>query len=660
MHFVDWLLMILPMLVIFGVALHTRRYVRGVADFMAGGRAAGRYLLCTARSEQGAGAVMFVGLFEVFARAGFTTSWWQQITMPVGLVISITGFVYYRYRQTRAMTLAQFFEMRYSRRFRVFTGALGFLAGVCNFGIIPCIGARFFVNFLELPQTIHFFYVDVPTFLPLMACFLTASTLLTVSGGQVTILAINCLEGMFSQIGYVIVAVALLLTFGWVRLHHVLLAQPPGHSLVNPFDSFSTKDFNLWWVLMGLFLNSVYGAMAWQNNHAFNASGATPHDARMGGVLTTWKNFGLLLMVTLMGACVVTYLQHPDYVVGAAVVQTAVGHIADPKIGAQMRMPIALAHLLPVGIKGLVCAIILMGVISGDGIHLHSWSSIFVQDVVLPLRKRPLSVEGHLRLLRAGIVGVAVFAFCFGALFRQTEYVLMWFQVTTAIFVGGAGSAIIGGLYWKKGTTAGAWIGLLVGSTLCISGILARQWNPDFPLNGTQISFYAALLSIAAYVFVSLLTCRVPHNMDRLLHRGKYAVEPEGGEAVTLPTQRFSLRKLIGIDEHFTRGDRWVAYGVFWWSMGWFAVFVVGSTIYFVHPFSNEAWAQYWRVTAIWLPLAVTVITTVWFTVGCTQDLRLLFRRLRAERLDLYDDGSVECLGGTTAASARPPATVEI
>ena len=332
MRLIDWLLMTIPVLIILGVALHTRKYVRSVADFMAGGRAAGRYLLCTARSEQGAGAVMFVGLFEVFARAGFTTNWWQQITVPVGLVISITGFVYYRYRQTRALTLAQFLEMRYSRRFRIFTGALGFLAGVCNFGIIPCIGARFFVNFLGLPQTVQVLSAPVPTFLLLMACFLTASTLLTLSGGQVTILVINCLEGMFSQLGQVVVVIALLLSFRWVTLHHVLLAQPPGHSLVNPFDSFSTRDFNLWWVLMGLFLNSVYGTMAWQNNHAFNASGATPHDARMGNVLTGWKNFGLLLMVTLMGACVVTYLQHPDFAAGAASVQTAVGRIADPQV----------------------------------------------------------------------------------------------------------------------------------------------------------------------------------------------------------------------------------------------------------------------------------------------------------------------------------------
>jgi solute:Na+ symporter, SSS family len=52
------------------------------------------------------------------------------------------------------MTMAQYFEMRYSLRLRVFMGMLAFIAGVINYGIFPIVSARFFIYFLGLPT--HF------------------------------------------------------------------------------------------------------------------------------------------------------------------------------------------------------------------------------------------------------------------------------------------------------------------------------------------------------------------------------------------------------------------------------------------------------------------------------------------------------------------------
>ena len=73
----------------------------------------------------------------------------------------------------------------------------------------------------------------------------------------------------------------------------------------------------------------------------------------------------------------------------------------------------------------------------------------------------------------------------------------------------------------------------------------------------------------------SLLTCRKPHNMDELLHRGQYAVE--GDEPPVPIRKRFSLYNLVGITDQFTRSDRWVALGIFGWGVIWFLVFGVPS-----------------------------------------------------------------------------------
>jgi SSS family solute:Na+ symporter len=146
--------------------------------------------------------------------------------------------------------------------------------------------------------------------------------------------------------------------------------------------------------------------------------------------------------------------------------------------------------------------------------------------------------------------------------------------------------------------------------------------------------------------------------MDRLLNRGKYAIEPEalgeqiGGAAKPI-RKRWNLYKLIGIDEHFSRTDRWITIGIFIWSMTSFLVFVFGSIWYLIRPWSDKAWTNYWFVTAVYLPLLIGIVTTVWFVFGCTHDMRVFFRRLREERANPLDDGTVYHEAGEEPATRK-------
>ncbi|HEY9249507.1 MAG TPA: sodium:proline symporter, partial [Rariglobus sp.] len=465
MHLLDWLVIAVPLIIIVTIGIITQRQMKSVAHFVSGGRVGGRYLLAVAKGEMQAGAVVFVAAWEVFAQSGFVPTWWGWITGPTALVVAIFGFVIYRFRETKAMTLAQFFEMRYSRNFRLFTGILGFVAGVINFGIIPAVGARFMVYFLQLPPEIAVGAWALPTYIPLMAVFLAISLTLTISGGLITLMVTDCIEGIFSQLMYVVIIIGVLCVVSWSEMASVLGSRPAGYSAVNPFDAWKVQDFNLWFVLMGVVLGP-YGTMAWQNSSAYNSAGATPHETRMGGLLGRWREMGKGVVVVLLAAAAITYLGHPDFAAASAGAKEAISEIPQPQIQKQMTIPVALSHLLPIGVKGALCAILLMGIFGGDSTHLHSWGGILAQDVILPRLKKAPTPQQHIRLLRGCIVGVAVFAFFFGVFFRQTEYIMMWWSVTTAVYVGGAGAAIIGGLYWKKGTTAGAWAAVVSGSIL--------------------------------------------------------------------------------------------------------------------------------------------------------------------------------------------------
>ncbi len=603
---------------------------------------ADRYLLAIAGGELQAGAVVFVAMFEVISHSGFTLMWWGWITGLIILVVGISGFVIYRFRETRAMTLAQFFELRYSKAFRLFTGVLGFFAGILNFGIIPAVGARCLAYFWGLPENVTLLSHSVPTYVLLMFLFLSVALFVGLSGGLITIIVINCLEGIIGQIFYLIIIASLLLTFDWSQIVSVLQDRPPGQSLLNPFDSSGNRDFNIWYVLMGLVV-TIYGTMAWQNAGGYQSAAYTPHEARMGTILGGWRSFGKMAVVVLLGVCALTFLNHPHFANQAAFVTSETHRISDPKVQSQMLMPIAISHLLPIGVKGALCAIFLMGIFGGDATHLHSWGSIFIQDVLIPLRKKPFEARQHLLALRLSMFGVALFAFFFGTLYRQTDYIVMWWAVTTAIYVGGAGAAIIGGLYWKKGTTTGAWTALFAGSTLSVAGIIARQLDNNFPLNGTQISFGAVLIAVFLYVTVSILTHKQDFNMDRLLHRGIYAIVPMQPDiGVAAPRQSIWLGRLIGIDENFSLGDKWIAGVLFGWGFLLFFIFLTGTIWNCISPWPPTVWASFWQVIGIGFPILFAVVTGIWFTWGGITDMRRFFGRLQEEQINHLDDGTVK------------------
>jgi solute:Na+ symporter, SSS family len=669
MHLLDWLVIIIPLIIILAIGIITQRQMKSVAHFVSGGRVGGRYLLAVAKGEMQAGAVVFVAMWEVFAQAGFVPSWWSWITGPVGLIVAIFGFVIYRFRETKAMTLAQFFEMRYSRNFRFFTGILGFLAGVINFGIIPAVGARFMVFFLQLPPEIIVGAHSLPTYIPLMGIFLAISLTLTISGGLITLMVTDCIEGIFSQLMYIILIVGVLAVVSWSQMSSVIGTRPPGHSMVNPFDAWQVQDFNLWYVLMGVFVGT-YGTMAWQNSSAYNSAGATPHEARMGGLLGRWRESGKSVVVVLLAVAAITYLGHPDFAQSSASAHQAISEIAQPQIQKQMTIPVALSHMLPIGVKGALCAVLLLGIFGGDSTHLHSWGGILAQDIVLPRLKKAPTPKQHIKLLRRCITGVAVFAFMFGTFFTQTEYIVMWWTVTTAVYVGGAGAAIIGGLYWKKGTTAGAWSAVIAGSILSGGGILAyKLWGDDvfskgvngilstvgipslplFTLNGAQISFFATLISITLYIVVSLATCRQDYPIRKMLHRDEYPVDEKGRSII--PNKPWSFGRLIGVDKNFTTGDKWIAGSLFVWAIFWFLVMIVGTAwnligqaglVSWIKPWSNEFWLTFWHVTAIGLPILITIVTGLWFTWGGIHDIRALFKSLKTYQIDDTDNGTVK------------------
>ena len=159
------------------------------------------------------------------------------------MLITLSGFVRWRYRATRCLTMSQFFEHRYgSSRLRVMAGGLCWFSGVVNMGVFPGVGTRFFINFCALPAEIA---PGLPTFPLLMAALLGVSVFLTVSGGQIAVIVTDFAQGFACALVFLALCLHLATEYSWGEAGGALQAasrpgEPPRSLL--PSGLHSSRD----------------------------------------------------------------------------------------------------------------------------------------------------------------------------------------------------------------------------------------------------------------------------------------------------------------------------------------------------------------------------------------------------------------------------------
>ena len=771
MHWLDWLIVGGLLVFLIAMAEGTKKYMRSVADFLVANRCAGRYLLSVAEGLAGIGALGIIATMEQSYEAGWVSFWWNNLTTPTVLFVSLSGWVIYRYRQTRAMTLAQFLEVRYSKNFRVFAGFMIFICGIINFGIFPLIGSQFFVYFCGFPQELPGVTLlghAIPTYVPIMMLLLAIAFYFTFVGGQVAVMVTDFFQGMFCNIVFMIAIIAFMVMFGYDLIESGMKVAEPGKSLLNPLDTGRIQNFNWTFFAIAAFVQ-LYNLKSWQGSQGYMGSARTPHEAKMAGVMGIWRGLAQNTLLLLMPfvAYMIMHLTHGDFPQIAQQVRDAVAGIPENARG-QMIVPSAITRVLPMGLVGALAAVFFSAFISNVDTYMHSWGSIFIQDVIIPSRRRPgrmmsgfLAVaaaalglmgiygvghyrevhfwmylaflgamllafgyviyvgmkstnEGkqHMRLLRLSVLVVTLFVFIFGLVYELRMPIFMYFAVTGAIWMGGAGAIIIGGLYWKRGTTFAAYSALILGAILSLAATIldqfwlrwdlqarlielfpqraehiAAHWN-SFPINGQYIYFFAMISAVVIYLLVSLLGPKSVHNMDKLLHRKAYAIKDDQASPLEYKVGR--IGKILGISPEYTRWDKVIHYSIFAYSMIYLAIFVLGSgwihlrqyisaylartpeittswgsfvvglgKLFGATPVAESSWLTYWHVN-FWISVGLAVFTTIWFVVGGFWDMGKMFAILRGVRRDIEDDGTVRHEPQTKIAAAPPAAPEKI
>lgn len=682
MQLLDWGIVGGLILLMLLILFFCQTFLKNSADFLAASRCAGRYVLCISQGIAGFAVVNSVATFEMFYQAGFSSTWWAMLSSPISLILSLVAWVSYRMRETRCFTLSQFFEVRYSRKFRVASGIITWISGVVNYGIFPAVSVRFFMFFCRMPEHYQFIGVNWDVYAVLLTIAIALGVLFAVCGGQIAIMVTDFIQGTLCNISFIVFILFIFklgdwdVSGGYVSWKQISdsLVTDPGLSQINPFECTKVADFNIWYYLIGL-LSVFYSRGAWQGSMGYAAAAKTPHEGKMAGILGTWRGMAQGLMIMLFPLAVIVIMRHPDFADLATSIKEVLSHTSNPQLQKQGLVPTALSLIMPTGLLGLFVAVMFAAMLSTDDTYMHSWGSIFVQDVIMPFKKKPFTPKQHIWVLRFSVIFVGVFAWLFSYYFRQTDYVFMFFAITGAI-VSGAGAAIIGGLYWKRGGTIAAWLSYIVGAFIAVSGIVLQQvwrfqdgsglaqylkdsyhWEwvvnnmEKFPVNGQWVSFIGMVSCIAVYVLVSLfehyILKRPDFNLMKMLHRGEYDTKQEH----VAQSQVGWLARVLGITPEFNFMDKFL-YGItILWTLGWFAVFVWFTSQYFcfgsftatgewIPGVSNKMWFNLWHAK-IYITLILALITTVWFFIGGIVDVTRLFKNLKQLKRNDSDDGSV-------------------
>lgn len=749
MTWIDWCITIIPMAALIWMAFYSRRYARGVVDYLAAGRIAGRYVISVGDLTAGLSVITLVAGCEQNYQTGFAVGFWGAITAPVGVFIALTGYCMYRWRETRCLSMGQFLEMRYgSKFFRVFCATLRTIAEMVTNAIGPAIATNFFIYYLGLPHKIMICGVNLPCYAIIVALCLILALMFILPGGRISLLITDCVQGLLCYPVFVVIVGYIILNFSWTYdIAPVMWNRVPGQSFMNPYDVSELRDFNIFALIVSL-CGSVLNRAGWIGNDTSGAA-KTPHEQKMAGVLGSWRNGFSWMMILLLAIVVIVFMTSPHFVgknrfdtnstevrqeLSAKVLEEAIPNdealrakiiakvkevpsrvtqeyidspnsqqknldtpyfdtvrqeLGDTPEGRyqfqkfrslyqQMMMPTVVAKIFPVGMLGLFCLLMVMLLISTDDSRIFNASSTLMQDVILPMFKGHLPQAKHLLYLRLMTIGVAVFFLIVSLFFAQLDYINMFTTIMCSLWLGGAGPIMVFGLYSRFGNLTGAWCAIIFGSGTSLAGlILQRTWalnvypflekmgwveglnnflvtvsspfNPwiewsmdpvKFPINSFEIYFISMILSVGGYVIGSYLTYK-PYDLDKLLHRGKYADGPEPVKEKW--TLRNIFSKIIGITPEYTRGDKIIAYSVFFYSV----VYSVGI-IFFgiviwnaIWPWPHSWWTVKFFITTLLIPGIVGVISTIWFMIGGSIDAIQLFRDLKKRVEDPNDNGQI-------------------
>jgi len=516
----DWGIVVAYLLISLGIGLYVKRYATTMTSYIVAGRGVGVWLGVATMSGTEMGLITVMYNAEKGFKGGFAAFHIGVLAGLVTLGVGLSGFIVAPLREQGVLTIPEYYERRYGRKTRILGGIVLALGGILNMGLFLKVGSMFIVGVTGLSS--------VGWALPLVMTTLLALVLVyTVLGGMISVVVTDYLQFVVLSCGMLLATGMAIYQLGWNNIFAVVQARL-GDGGFDPLVSEAFgPEYVAWQAVLGLVGCAVWPT-AIARALAMESSTAVKRQF-------TWSSIAFairLIVPCFWGICAFVFVTRMAPELGAwfGVGDGSLEPGQEP-VSPLYAMPIFMGRLLPVGVLGLVSAAMIAAFMSTHDSYLLCWSSVIVQDVVAPLRREPLSTASRVRLTRILIVVIGAYIWAWGLFYEGGDDVWDYMAITGAIYFTGAFALLIGGLYWRRASSSGAFCALLAGCSALLGLGPIRQpvarWMLDLMgqpvtneaaealLSSARVGLFSVAFTFAVFVVVSLLVPDDPHRLTR-------------------------------------------------------------------------------------------------------------------------------------------------
>ena len=494
---------------IFGVGIYATRFVKDSTDFLLAGRRLGLVLATAALAATHFGGGFVVGTGEWGYTYGLTG---MAYAVGVGLALLILAIVAAkRMRRLGLVTVPDYLEHRYNSKTARLLGALLSLVA-----IIGILGAQVWAS----QGALSILGID-----PVTAAVI-ATLLFIVYTAASGLWGVTLTDAVQLAIIFVGIPVAALMGLqsagGFEGIRETLAATGLDSGALNGLEpgldsgtanTIATEAVNATAAAANTGSGSGPGIDPDAYFHPLGAGGAMVVAAILPAIMYTLigQDFYQRLFAArdekiavraaaLAGGILILYAAFP------ALAGMAARGVFGADIEPSQAIPMLVAEVLPAWIGAIVVAAIIGAIMSTADSLLVAGTSHLTHDIFGKLMRPDLAGDTRRMLLisRIGTVVIGLLAL-FLALYIQRIIDLLLLSYT--MYAAGVFVPVVLGLYWPRGTAAGAVAGIVGGSLTGLAA--ARGWIAvaELPLiSGIPSIVLGALASLVLYVAVSLVT----------------------------------------------------------------------------------------------------------------------------------------------------------